>query len=71
MDDNDKKIINEAHKIAIGVLKNAKPKKEMCLEQCPQATNGDSFCHKKKGHKGLHSAVLKWGFCEDGEYCES
>ena len=38
---------------------------EYCSEVCPFSENGDNFCRKKKGHKGLHSMIMRWEYKGD------
>lgn len=60
MNEEEKKMIAKAKKIAKEVLSKAKPRKERCMH-CFGELDNPLFCHRVKGHKGQHSARLYWG----------
>ena len=63
MTPEEKQICEEADIIAEGILSKIKPKKEKCYHCFGQLDN-PIFCHKIKGHKGEHTAIIHW---EDGQ----
>lgn len=66
MNQKDKNIIEEGHKIAEEILKNMKPKKESC-DAVLSGRNNALYCRKVKGHTGNHSCLIEWDDSQNGD----